>query len=428
MVPEAGPIIYAGAMRPEDGEALGGGSAGVVFAMPSDEGDIALKVFSGRLFRRTRLRLERELDRLSALDGQLLVPGRIVELADGRCALRGELCTGSLADLVAAAGPLSTDDVLVLGTAIASTLVTAHEAGIVHGRLTPSNVLFRASGEPVINDFERTLRPVFVRDPRHGREFLAPEGTDDRSSDLYGLGAVLHLALTGEPPGSRSIHREDAPIDLLALVENLLAKDPASRPSDAALVEEILTGLPEVRSTPEVSTVDLNGPVSVASGIEGVPVVTIEPATDVAPEPRKRSLWTAVAAGIVVAAGFTTWALLPGSGDPEPRSLPAPASRSTPAPPTSAPTVKAASQVELAMPVDHGSTVDLTWRAPDGYDSAVVVAGETGEAKTTFARRQRTMTVAVEPGRKYCFLIQITDGESVRESEPRPIRGATCRR
>ncbi len=422
MVPEAGPILYAGTMRPEDGEALGGGSAGVVFALPSDEGDVALKVFSGRLFRRTRLRLERELHRLSALDGQLLVPDTVVELADGRCALRGELCTGSLADLVAAAGPLSTGDVLVLGTAIASTLATAHEAGIVHGRLTPSNVLFRASGEPVINDFERTLRPVFVRDPRHGREFLAPEGTDGRSSDLYGLGAVLHLALTGEPPGSRPLHREDAPIDLLALVENLLAKDPASRPPDAALVEEILTSLPKV------STVDDDGPVPVASGIEGVPVVTIEPAADTAPEPRKRSLWTAVTAGVVVAAGFTTWALLPGSGDPEPRSLPAPASRSTPAPPTSASTVKAASQVELATPIDHGSTVDLAWRAPDGYDSAVVVAGETGEAKTTFVRRQRTMTVAVEPGRKYCFLIQITDGEAVRESEPRPIRGATCRR
>ncbi|WP_410599514.1 protein kinase domain-containing protein [Amycolatopsis sp. lyj-90] len=409
-------------MRPEDGEALGGGSAGVVFAVPSDEGDVALKVFSGRLFRRTRLRLERELDRLSALDGQLLVPDTVVELADGRCALRGELCTGSLADLVAAAGPLSTDDVLVLGTAIASTLATAHEAGIVHGRLTPSNVLFRASGEPVINDFERTLRPVFVRDPRHAREFLAPEGTDSRSSDLYGLGAVLHLALTGEPPGSRPLHREDAPIDLLALVENLLVKDPAARPPDAALVEEILTSLPKV------STVDVDEPVPVASGIEGVPVVTIEPAADTAPEPRKRSLWTAVTAGVVVAAGFTTWALSPGSGDPEPRSLPAPAPLSTPAPPTSASTVKAASQVELATPIDHGSTVDLAWRAPDGYDSAVVVAGETGEAKTTFVRRQRTTTVAVEPGRKYCFLIQITDGEAVRESEPRPIRGATCRR
>lgn len=237
---------------------------------------------------------------------------------------------------------------------------------------------------------------------------------------------MLHLALTGEPPGSRPLHREDAPIDLLALVENLLAEDPASRPPDAALVEEILTGLQETRNTPEVSTVD--GPVSVASGIEGVPVVTIEPAAGAAPTPRKRSVWPAVAAGVAVAAGFTTWALLPGSGEPEPRSLPAPAPRSSSAPPTSAPTVKTVSQVELAAPIDHGSTVELAWRAPDGFDSAVVIAGETGEPKTTFVRRQRTMNVAVEPGRKYCFLIQITDGESVRESEPRPIRGATCRK
>lgn len=72
--------------------------------------------------------------------------------------------------------------------------------------------------------------------------------------------------------------------------------------------------------------------------------------------------------------------------------------------------------------------VELTWRAPEGFESAVVVADGTGEAKTTIVRQQRTLKVPVDPGRKYCFLIQITDGGGVQESAPQPIRGAVCRK
>lgn len=406
-------------MRPEDGEALGGGSTGVVFAVPSDGGEVALKVFAGRLYRRTHLRLERELDRLSALDGQILVPEAIEELSDGRCALRSELCTGSLLDLVEAAGPLSVADTLVLGTAIASTLATAHEAGIVHGRLTPANVLFRASGEPVINDFERTLRPVFVRDPDHGSDFLAPDEILDERADLYGLGIVLHLALSGLP-GRPGLHREDAPIDLLALTENLLAEDPASRPAGAALVAEILDGL---SATSVVPTVDGDEPVAVTTGIQGVPLLTIGPESSPPPESRKRSRWPVFALGTAAALVVTAWFLLPGSPGSAPQASPSPAPSAGPAKSSAKPVHR----VELATPVDHGSMVELSWRAPAGFDAAVVVAGETGDAKTTIVRQQRTMTVPVEPGRKYCFLVQITDGGEIQESTPQPIRGAVCK-
>ncbi|WP_410657296.1 serine/threonine protein kinase [Amycolatopsis sp. lyj-112] len=415
-------------MRPEDGEALGGGSAGVVFAVPSDGGEVALKVFAGRLYRRTHLRLERELDRLSALDGQILVPGAIEELPDGWCALRSELCTGSLLDLVEAAGPLSVADTLTLGTAIASTLATAHDAGIVHGRLTPGNVLFRASGEPVINDFERTLRPVFVRDPDHGSGFLAPDEVVDERTDLYGLGIVLHLALTGQP-GRPTLHREDAPIDLLALTENLLAEDPASRPAGAALVAEILSGLSEASAVSTastmsaVSTVDGGEPVAVTTGIQGVPLLTIGPEPIAPPASNKRSLWPVLTLGAVAALAVTAWFLLPDSPDPAPRAQPNPSASAWPAKPSAKP----APQVELATPIDHGSMVELSWRAPDGFDAAVVVAGETGDARTTIVRQQRTMKVPVEPGRKYCFLVQITDGGEVHETSPHPIRGAVCK-
>lgn len=419
-------------MRPEDGEALGSGSAGDVFALPADGGDVALKVFPGMLYKRTRLRLERELELLSTLDGQILVPEAVEELPDGRCALRSELCIGSLLDLVETTGPLSVVDTLVLGSAIASTLATAHEAGIVHGRLTPANVLFRASGEPVINDFERTLRPVFVRDPDHGNDFLAPEETVDERADLYGLGVVLYLALTGLPPrpDRPALHREDAPIDLLALTENLLAEDPASRPARAALVEEVLTGLVDEHTAPEQSTMDEEEPVVVTRGIQGVPLLTIGPEPAPRPEPRKKSVWPVLTIGGATVLAVTAWFLLPDSTEPAPQAQKqaqaAPATTSASAKTSTSP--KPAPRVELATPVDLGSVVELSWRAPEGFDSAVVVAAETGEAKTTIVRQQRTMKVPVEPGRKYCFLIQITDGNGVQESTPHPIRGAVCQK
>ncbi|MFE5565019.1 serine/threonine protein kinase [Amycolatopsis japonica] len=393
-------------MRPGDGEALGGGSSGDVYAY----GDVALKVFPGSLDERSRLLLNHELERLSALGGQVLVPGSIEDLPDGRCATRSELCTGSLPRLVGAAGRLSVSDTLVLGSALASTLATAHESGIVHGRLTPDNVLFRASGEPVVNDFEHTPRSVFVRDPDHGGHLLAPEQAESEAADLYGLGVVLYLALTGvlPHPGRPPLHREDAPIDLLALIENLLAEAPESRPADAALVADLLAGLATEYDMREQSTVDAIRPVT------GTAETRVPP---------RRSVWPVLTVAAAAVLTTAAWILLPGSTDPSPPALAQPATFPT--------SVKAISEpgtrVELAPPSDSGSTVKLSWRAPEGMDSAIVVTDETGRSRTTIMRRQRSATIPVEPGRKYCFLVQVTDGGGIDESPAHPIRGADCR-
>ncbi|WET82418.1 protein kinase [Amycolatopsis sp. QT-25] len=390
-------------MRPEDGEALGGGSAGDVFAL----GPVALKVFPGRLDDRTRLLVERELERLSSLDGQFLVPDAIEDLPGGRCALRSELCTGSLLQLVGSAGRLPVSDTLVLGSALASTLATAHESGVVHGRLTPANVLFRASGEPVVNDFEHTLRPVFIRDPQHGSHLLAPERAATESADLHGLGVVLYLALTGvlPRPDRPPLHREDAPIDLLALIENLLADDPAARPPGAALVAEVLAGLVDEHSAAER------------------PPVAVPPMIVANARPRK-SVRPVLAIGTASVLAVAGWLLLPGLTDQTPPALARPAPHSVPPRAVSEP----ASRVELVPPIDRGSVVELSWRAPHGMDSAVVVTSETGEARTTLVRRLRTANVPVEPGRKYCFVVQVTDGRGIAESAAYPIRGAVCRK
>lgn len=83
--------------------------------------------------------------------------------------------------------------------------------------------------------------------------------------------------------------------------------------------------------------------------------------------------------------------------------------------------------VELAEPTDLADKVRLNWRATRELDFAVVVAAEGETARVLLADRSHTMTVDVEPGLKYCFLVQATDGDQVYESDPVALRGATCR-
>jgi hypothetical protein len=416
---------------------LGGGASGTVGACRRGGEAVALKVFPGRLYRRTRARLDRELAALARLGDtvRIVVPQDVEPMPDGRCALRMELCAQSLARLVATSGPLPVADVLVLGITLASTLVAAHRAGIVHGRVTPSNVLFRTSGEPVLSDFGHTLREVFVRDPDHGIAYLAPETFDDgvagTAADLYGLGVVLHTALAGSPPfpadavrdtvrdtPAPPVDRPEAPIDLLVLVDQLLVKNPDDRPPSAEAVTRQLLRLwdehgpepePETPDTPRTSF--------------GTEVFAWPPALpgELPPPVRKKRAWRfaviPAAVAIAVAAG---WFLTRGPAEYVPPASAAPASG---IPSRTAEPVL----LELAEPADLGTTAALSWNGPAGWEFAVVVAVESGPTKTTLVRHDRSATVPIDARLKYCFQVQATNGVRVEVSRPRPLRGATCR-
>ncbi|WHT18022.1 protein kinase [Crossiella sp. CA-258035] len=262
---------------PQELVPLGEGPVATVYAgMRADTGEaFALKVFPAKLPKRTRAELDRELTRLAALRDRapVLVADAVEDTPDGRTALRMELCSQSLRELVASCGRLSVPDALALGRAVATALAAAHRAGLVHGGVTPGNLLFRPTGEPVLADLGLTLRRAYPRDHRTGIDFTAPEtlrdGTVDERSDLYGLGALLHLALSGESPhpgaigepeGERMLRvlgtpvppltRPDVPEALTAVVSALLSKDPALRPAEAAVVSGWLDrmGGPEPKS------------------------------------------------------------------------------------------------------------------------------------------------------------------------------------
>ncbi|ANZ39699.1 hypothetical protein BBK82_30295 [Lentzea guizhouensis] len=350
----------------------------------------------------------REREALAPLCGEapILPVDDVVRLGDGKPALQMELCSASLEGLVADSGALLLADALSVGHAVATAVAAAHRVGVVHGGLTPHNVLFHPSGAPVVADFGTSLRRAF---PPAATEYTAPEtrrdGTMDERSDLYGIGGVLHLALTGAPPGDGAPW-PDVPAELGKLVRRLLAQDPADRPSTVEVVVRQLGEMLEPQDEPTPPEHAVPEPEAVDAPV---------------PEQRGRLRAGTVVVGVVAAAA-TALVTMPVLLDGEPAAPRSAAST------TSVPASSATSPVTLTLgdPVDGGTHVDLAWQAPDGFTFAVVVAAENQSPKVLMAHA-RSMRVPVDGSGKYCFLVQATDGTRVLETPPRSIRGARCK-
>ncbi|MER6302950.1 protein kinase [Kitasatospora sp. NPDC001539] len=175
-------------------------------------------------------------------------------------------------------GPLPLHQALTWAVQIAQALATAHRAGVVHRDVKPANVMVLSSGAVKVVDFGIartgtaddgvTSTNVIVGTPA----YMAPERFDSRTldarSDLYAFGCLLHELLTGRPPFRGTLYelirqhgevpptapgalRPGLPADLDALVLDLLAKDPAHRPSDADQVAARLLRIADVVARPE---------------------------------------------------------------------------------------------------------------------------------------------------------------------------------
>ncbi|MER7282305.1 protein kinase [Dactylosporangium sp. NPDC000244] len=106
----------------------------------------------------------------------------------------------TLTEVVRHDGPMSEPRAGRIGLAIADALAAAHRAGVVHGRLSPDDVVLDADDRISITGFgidpDVTSRPAadYAAPERLGRE------RPGAAADLWSLGAVLHFAVTGVPP------------------------------------------------------------------------------------------------------------------------------------------------------------------------------------------------------------------------------------
>src|SRR4051812_33763097 len=101
-------------------------------------------------------------------------------------------------------GPLSIDEVIRVGAAIADALHDAHQGGFLHRDLKPGNVVLTQSGQPKILDFGLAL--LLAAGKASGKltqtgmiigslPYMAPEQllgeADSISTDIYALGVML---------------------------------------------------------------------------------------------------------------------------------------------------------------------------------------------------------------------------------------------
>jgi hypothetical protein len=244
------------------------------------------------------------------------------------------LPNGSLADRLAATGPMPADEVLRVGAAMATALDAAHGAGILHRDIKPGNILVSDRGEPVLSDFGIASLVNPAGHPSDVRAFTrghaAPELVEGHppsvQSDIYALGSTLFTLLIGVPPtygqsgpatgehidAQLRQRRPDVPEGLVALLYRTLALDPRQRPATAAELLANIAALTGDQAHPAPATVPVapnaaegwSAAGELTSVVVGQPIVPVDGHThpDTAAgvaRPRRR---TAMIVAVVVAA------------------------------------------------------------------------------------------------------------------------------
>ncbi|MEU8709418.1 serine/threonine-protein kinase [Streptomyces sp. NPDC048565] len=259
---------------------LGAGGMGQVFLARSDRGrTVAIKLVRPELaeLQQFRDRFRAEVQAARRVGGSWTAP----VLDSGTDAAVPWVATGyvagpSLHRIVSgtpgvppagsgAYGPLPGRSVRILGAGLAEALQDIHGAGLIHRDLKPSNVLMTIDGPRVI-DFGIARALETVADGGLTRTgaligspgFMAPEQVRGErvttACDVFCLGSVLAYAATGRLPfgtednGAHAlmfrIAQEEPdltgiPADLVGLIQDCLAKDPAARPSTDSLLERL---------------------------------------------------------------------------------------------------------------------------------------------------------------------------------------------
>jgi serine/threonine protein kinase len=154
-----------------------------------------------------------------------------------------------------------------IGASLADALQFAHQRGLVHLDLKPSNILLAADGTPMLLDFHLAQPPIRPDQAAHRwmggtPHYLSPEQrvvmtelregrtitvAVDGRSDIYALGLVLYQMLGGmisigpyPMPRIKFRRPPHVPLGLADIVAKCLAPDPRDRYADAARLSEDL--------------------------------------------------------------------------------------------------------------------------------------------------------------------------------------------
>jgi serine/threonine protein kinase len=174
-----------------------------------------------------------------------------------------ETLSGQTLDhLLEEGGPLSSVEAVHFGLQLGSVIRYLHRRRILHLDLKPSNLIAEA-GKVKLIDLSIARRPGRIPADTGTWGYMAPEqargGGVGLAADVWGLGAVLFEALTGDPlldddqleefpqlarPIPRVEERRHEGGELGPLIDECLRLDPGERPG----IEEVLARLEAVAS------------------------------------------------------------------------------------------------------------------------------------------------------------------------------------
>ncbi|MBB3157088.1 serine/threonine protein kinase [Microbacterium proteolyticum] len=188
--------------------------------------------------------------------------------ADGRPYIVMEYCPGSLAQRFRVERmPLA--EVLSIGVRMAGALESAHQAGLIHRDVKPSNILVTTFGAPVLADFG--ISSSLVRQgademlamsvPWSAPEIVAEQTAGTVASEVWSLGATVYSLLAGHSPFERrekgqnsreqlrrriargsytDIARADVPAALQRVLARSMSRNPSDRHASARELGEAL--------------------------------------------------------------------------------------------------------------------------------------------------------------------------------------------
>ena len=244
-------------------ELLGFGASGEVWlARESASGEpVALKRLRTPRDLVARDRLRREAAVLACVDHPHVVRLRtLVSVGDELVLVLDHAAGGSLAGVLASRR-LDAGEVVTVAVPLAEALAAVHAQGLVHGDLTPSNVLFTGDGRPLLSDLGVCRLVGEQLDGSAGTVSGTPGYLDPAvlggappspAADVHGLGAVCYAALTGDAPYTDAGQRRPplgervpaAPPALVTAIESALHPDTHRRPGAAELATAIFAACP----------------------------------------------------------------------------------------------------------------------------------------------------------------------------------------
>ncbi|MFD3731260.1 protein kinase [Streptomyces sp. NPDC058632] len=347
---------------------------------------VAVKVFRPD----TGIDIEENLHSEAVILARLHHPGLVTAYDagqhNGRVFLVMQLIEGNTLRNRIAKGPLPPKATAELGIDLAHALAHAHEAGIVHRDVKPSNILLDASHRPYLTDFgisrlldatTRTATGTLIGTAA----YLSPEQVlgrpVGRPADVYALGLVLLECLTGrlEYDGGpleaaiARLHRQPVlphclPEQLASLLRDMTALDEQNRPSasDCARALAALAGTARLEAGPSSHATSLiagHGPSQTADRTHMNPLPDKDQTAPRATPARGRTL-VAGATVALAAVMATAFAVSDDSAPPDDdrsatRATSAPTGKSDP--PGSAGQKEAATTSAAAPPSDHSASV-----------------------------------------------------------------------